>query len=125
VWRTNNLGGSWSALSGDLAGGSDVMRSIAVAQGAPNTIYIATTSAMLGMTAVRGGQSQTTGYPQPRTALYKSENGGATWTLFWAPPLDPVLPANPNLPAGVVDTMFGVRLARLDPRNPKIVYATA
>ena len=32
--------------------------------------------AMLGMTAVRGGQSQITGYPQPRVGLYKTENGG-------------------------------------------------
>ena len=36
----------------------------------------ATTSAMLGMTGVRGGQSQTTGYPQPRVGLYKTVNGG-------------------------------------------------
>ena len=82
---------------------------VVVEPGNSQTIYVATTSAMLGMTAVRGGQTQTTGFPQPRVGLYKTENGGATWTLIWVPPLDPVIPANPNLGVGVGDTMFGVR----------------
>ena len=69
---------------------------VVVEPGNPQTIYVATTSAMLGMTAVRGGQSQMTGYPQPRVGLYKTTNGGETWTLLWVPPLDPVIPPNPN-----------------------------
>jgi hypothetical protein len=80
---------------------------------------------MLGMTAVRGGQTQTPGFPQPRTGLYKTTNGGQSWALIWVPPLDPVIPPNPNLGEGVGDTMFGVRHVKLDPRNPEIVYATA
>ncbi len=98
---------------------------VVIEPGNSQTIYVATTSAMLGMTGVRGGQTQTTGYPQPRTGLYKTTNGGQTWTLLWTPPLDPVMPANPNLGAGVGDTMFGVRHVKLDPRNSQIVYATA
>src|SRR6185295_19942842 len=73
--------------------------SVVVEPGNPQTIYVATTTAMLGMTAVRGGQSQTTGFPQPRVGLYKTENGGVTWTIAWVPPLDPVVPPNPNLGA--------------------------
>jgi hypothetical protein len=91
----------------------------------PRTIYVATTTAMLGMTAVRGGQSQTTGYPQPRVGLYKTVNGGDSWTLIWVPPLDPLVPVNPNQAVGQGDTMIGVRLVKLDPKNPQIVYATA
>jgi hypothetical protein len=41
------------------------------------------------------------------------------------PPLDPVVPPNPNQGVGARDTMIGVRLVKLDPRNPRIVYATA
>ena len=89
------------------------------------TIYVATTSAMLGMTAVRGGQTQTTGYVQPRVGLYKTQNQGSSWTLIWVPPLDPVIPPNPNIGAGVGDTMFGVRHVKLDPRDSQIVYASA
>jgi hypothetical protein len=99
--------------------------SVVVDPQSPQTLYVATASAMLGMTAVRGGQSQVTGYIQPRVGLYKSSDRGATWALIWTPPLAPIIPANPNIGVGVGDTMFGVRLVRLDPRNSKIVYASA
>ncbi len=98
---------------------------VVVEPGRPQTLYVATTSAMYGMTAVRGGQTQTTGFPQPRVGLYRTLDAGATWSLIWTPPLDPVVPPNPHLGAGVGDTMFGVRHVELDPRNPAIVYATA
>jgi hypothetical protein len=91
----------------------------------PQTIYVGTTTAMLGMTAVRGGQTQTPGFPQPRVGLYKTENGGVTWTLLWAPPRGAEIPVNVHLGEGVGDTMEGVRDIKLDPRNPRIVYATA
>jgi hypothetical protein len=99
--------------------------SVAVEPRNPQVLYVATTSAILGMTGVRGGQSQTTGVVQPRVGLYKTTDGGSTWTLAWVPPLDPVLPPNPNQAVGASDTMIGVRAVKLDPRNPKIVYATA
>jgi hypothetical protein len=89
------------------------------------TIYVATTSAMLGMTAVRGGQTQTTGGVQPRVGLYKTQNRGQSWMLIWTPPLEPIIPSNPSIGPGVGDTMFGVRHVKLDPRNSDIVYATA
>jgi len=98
---------------------------VVIEPGNSQTMYVATTSAMYGMTGVRGGQSQTTGYPQPRVGLYKTENAGLTWSLIWVPPLDPVVPANPHLGMGVGDTMFGVRHVKLDPKDARIVYASA
>ncbi|HUF48762.1 MAG TPA: hypothetical protein VMM93_13175 [Vicinamibacterales bacterium] len=98
---------------------------VAVRPGAPDTIYVATATAMLGMTAVRGGQTQRPGVVQPRPALYKTTTGGASWTTAWVPPLAPVSPANPHLGEGVGDTMIGVRHVVFDPRNPDIVYAAA
>lgn len=98
---------------------------VVIEPGNSQTIYVATTTAMYGMTAVRGGQSQVTGTPQPRTGLYKTDNGGATWSLIWVPPLAPILPVNPHLGVGVSDTMTGVRHVKLDPRNVKTVYASA
>jgi hypothetical protein len=99
--------------------------SVAVVPGHPQSFYVATTTAMLGMTAVRGGQSQVTGFPQPRVGLYKTDDDGATWTLAWVPPLEPIVPANPNETVGVADTMRGVKEVRLDPTDPTIVYASA
>ena len=98
---------------------------VVIDPGSSQTIYVATTSAMFGMTSVRGGQSQITGTPQPRVGLYRTENGGQTWTLIWVPPLEPVIPPNPHLGVGVGDTMFGVRHVKLDPKDPRIVYASA
>ena len=91
----------------------------------PQTLYVATTTAMLGMTAVRGGQTQVTGYVQPRVGLYKTENGGLSWSLIWTPPLDTLFVPSANLGAGVRDTMSGVRHVKLDPKDPSIIYATA
>lgn len=99
--------------------------SVAIVPGHPQSFYVATTTAMLGMTAVRGGQSQITGMPQPRVGLYRTDDDGATWTLAWVPPLEPIVPANPNETIGVADTMRGVKEVRLDPKDPTIVYASA
>jgi hypothetical protein len=91
----------------------------------PQVMWVGTTTAMLGMTAVRGGQTQTPGFPQPRVGLYKTVNGGTSWSLVWLPPFEPVLPPNPHLAPSVGDTMRGVRDIQLDPRNPDILYVTA
>jgi hypothetical protein len=136
VYRSTDGGDHWSRLSTNIVDpavsptpidftSTRGIASIAIEPGSPQTIYVATTTAILGMTGVRGGQSQITGYPQPRVGLYKTVDGGASWTLIWLPPLDPVIPANPNQAVGAGDTMIGVRLVKLDPKNPHIVYATA
>jgi hypothetical protein len=80
---------------------------------------------MLGMTAIRGGQTQVTGYVQPRTGLYKTDNAGLTWSLIWTPPLETLFVPSANLGTGVRDTMSGVRDVKFDPRDPSIIYATA
>jgi len=136
LYRTTDGGDSWSRIStmitDPLVSPAPIdftstrgISTVIVDPTNTQTLYVATTSAMLGMTAVRGGQSQVTGYPQPRVGLYKTTNRGQSWTLIWVPPLDPVIPANPNLGIGVGDTMFGVRHVKLDPKDPGIIYATA
>lgn len=98
---------------------------VAIDPKSDQTMYVATTTAMLGMTSVRGGQTQTTGFPQPRVGLYKTTDMGQTWTLVWVPPLDPVIPPNPNATVGAGDTMSGVKEVKLDPLDSSIVYASA
>ena len=50
VWRSNDHGATWDSLSNDLTGGSNVLRSIAVAGGAPNTIYAGASNGYLWVT---------------------------------------------------------------------------
>ena len=136
LYRSTDGGDSWTRISTMITDpavqaspidftSTRGISTVVIEPGNPQTIYVATTTAMLGMTGVRGGQSQITGYPQPRVGLYKTTNRGQSWTLIWVPPLDPVMPPNPNLGVGIGDTMIGVRHVKLDPRDPRIIYATA
>ncbi len=80
VWKTTNGGTTWTAISGDLAPSSGVLRSLAVANGFPNTIY--------------AGSSN--GY------LWATGDGGSTWTRRTGLPAvafpDVVLhPSNPSV----------------------------
>ncbi|MGH7725781.1 MAG: hypothetical protein ACREOU_10195 [Candidatus Eiseniibacteriota bacterium] len=50
VWRTANGGGSWTATSFDLTGGSGVLRAIAPAPNAPGTIYASSSDGRLYVT---------------------------------------------------------------------------
>ncbi len=113
-----------SPASIDFTAGRGIS-SVVITPGNSQTIYVATTTAMYGMTAVRGGQSHITGYVQPRPGLYKTDNGGTTWSLIWIPPMAPILPDNPHLGASVIDTIIGPRLVKLDPRNSSTVYVSA
>ena len=136
VYRSTDGGDRWTRLATNIVDPSVSpsaidftstrgIGSIAIEPGNPQVIYVATATAMLGMTGVRGGQSQITGYPQPRVGLYKTTNGGSSWSLIWVPPLEPNVPVNPHRTVGQGDTMVGVRWVKLDPRDPRIVYATA
>ena len=50
VWRTQNGGTAWDSLSSDLTFGAGVLRSLSVANGAPNTIYVGTNNGLLWVT---------------------------------------------------------------------------
>ncbi len=93
---------------------------VAIEPGDPETIYLTTTTALLGMTSVRGGQSTITGQPQAEVGLYRTTNGGDSWErLFVAPISDD---SSSGTPAGIYERMSGVKDVQLDPQDSGTVY---
>jgi hypothetical protein len=120
---TGPLGGVATDTGNPLAGKG--VGEILIKPGSPNTIYVATTTALRGMSEVCcSGVTR----PVPGAAqwgLYKSTNGGATWNFIHngsanAAACTGDLNEFNNL--GVCSPR-GVRSLALDPSNPEIVYA--
>ena len=98
---------------------------VAVKPGDPKAIYVGTTYAIQGMTAVRGGQAVITGGPQARVGLYRSTDGGNTWTLAWLPPVKSPFVSGTGVAPGTSEVMEGVKDIQFDPLDSGTVYVTA
>jgi hypothetical protein len=127
LYKSTDGGDTWSGPIGKTEFGGKGIGSIVVKPGSPNTIYVATTTALRGMSSVCcSGVTR----PVPGIAkwgLYKSTNGGTSWTFIH------------NGSANVADCVGdiaeftntrtcsprGVRQVLLDPSNPDIVYASS
>jgi hypothetical protein len=136
IYRTSNGGRTWTRLRTlitdisvspdpiDFTATRGVGR-IAVKPGDSNTIYVGTTYAIQGMTAVRGGQDVLTGGPQARVGLYRSNDGGDTWTLAWIPPAKSPFVSGSGAAPGTSEVMEGVKDIQFGPLDPETVYVTA
>jgi hypothetical protein len=124
MYKSTDGGDTWTGpLGADVFGGRSI-GSIAVEPGDASTIYAATTRGVLGVASVTGGAvSLIPG--APAWGLYKSTDGGATWTFLHngtadKTECDTVTEASPT---NTVCSLRGVRRVALDPSNPDIVYA--
>lgn len=111
LYKSTNGGDSWSLVgnSADYSYARSI-GSIAIHPTNPNIIYLGTTRGVRGVSSVTGGG--TTNPPPgvaPAFGLYKTTNGGTTWTKIW----------DGN------GTIRGVRRVALDPQNPDRWYASA
>jgi hypothetical protein len=133
IYKSTDGGSTWSGPLGGTAtdtgnplAGKGV-GAIVVKPGSPNTIYAGTTTALRGM-----GESCCAGVTRPvpgaaKWGLYKSTNGGATWTFVHNGSVnasDCTGSAAEFINAGVCSPR-GVRDVVLDPTNPEIVYAAS
>jgi hypothetical protein len=124
MYKSINGGDTWIGPLGASAFAGRAIGSIEVAPGSPNTVYAATTRAVLGISSVSGGAVSLI----PGAAawgLYKSTDGGATWTFLHngsslADACDTVAEATAT---GSPCSLRGVRRVALDPGDPNIVYA--
>jgi hypothetical protein len=124
MYKSTDGGNTWIGPIGASVFGGRAIGSIAVEPGDPDTIYAGTTRAVLGVSSVSGGG--VTLIPGAAVwGLYKSTDGGATWTFLHNGTADRTLcdtvdEANAgNTPC----SLRGVRRVALDPSNPDIVYA--
>ncbi|MEJ6003925.1 hypothetical protein WG899_00060 [Paucibacter sp. AS339] len=101
VWKSLNAGADWNQLT-DLVLPNIAVASLAMDPSNPQVLYAGTGEGFFNGDAIRG------------TGIYKSTDGGATWTALTAS-----VP-----PAGVLGDFSYVTQIVVSPRSPNRVYAT-
>jgi hypothetical protein len=94
--------------TGDAFAGRSIS-SIVVDPTNPNLLYVSSTRGVRGVSSVTGGAITNPPTPRPPFGLFKSTDGGATFSFIW----------DGNA------SVRGVNRVILDPSNPAIVYAAA
>jgi len=127
LYKSTNGGNSWTGPIGKPEFQGKGIGEILVKPGDPNTLYVATTTALGGMSSVC-----CTGVTRPipgimKWGLYKSTNGGSTWSFIHngaatTAPCTGDLNEFNNL---AVCSPRGVRDIAFDPSNPDILYASS
>jgi hypothetical protein len=124
IYKTTDRGNTWTKLpdmvtaittpgNGTYTGDAFAGRSIAgivVDRTNPDVIYVASARGVRGVSSVsNGGVTSNPPTPRPPFGLWKSTDGGATFSFIWN--------GNASI-RGVIDIA-------LDPSNPNILYASA
>ena len=123
IYKSTDGGNTWTKLpSAPFV--SRAVGSIAIEPGDANTIYAATTRAVRGISATTSGAvSLIPG--AAKWGLYKSTDGGQTWTFIHNGSADEnACTGDANEGGGGTPcSPRGVRRVAIDPNNPDVVYA--
>jgi hypothetical protein len=124
VMKTTDGGDTWKEIANNTPFLDRAISTIRVVPRSPNTMYVATTRGVRGVSSVSGGAVSL----KPGAAawgLWKTTDGGQTWTYLFDAGEDPgqcsaFSPAGQN-PCSI----RGVNDVELDPRNSNTIYAAA
>jgi hypothetical protein len=124
LYKSSDGGATWNGPLGTAAFNARSVGSIALVPGQANVIYAASTRGGRGISAVNGG-TITLVPGAPAWGLYKSSDGGNTWTLIHngstlaSDCTNPTTVASGTTPC----SLRGVRRVGVDPVEPNTVYA--
>jgi len=124
VFKSTDGGNTWTGLGGNSVFLGRAVGAIAIDPTDPNVLYAATTRAVRGVSSVTGGAASLTP-GAARWGLYKSTNGGASFTFIHNGSADPTLcTGDANEANGLTPcSPRGVRSLAIDPSDHNIVYA--
>jgi hypothetical protein len=126
LYKSTDGGDTWTGPYGTDAFNARAVGSIVVMPGNSNVIYAASTRAIRGMSSVIGGAvSFIPG--APAWGLYKSTDGGNTWTFLHAGTINAsdCDTADKETAANTPCSTRGVRQVALDPADSNTVYASS
>ena len=127
LYKSTDGGDTWSGPIGKDVFNGNAIGSIAFDPADSNTMYVATDGAVRGIASVFGGEVYPAIPDAPPFGLYKSTDGGVTWSFIFNGAASTA--GCRNTLNVVFDLTLcspnGVRRVALDPSNPNIVYASA
>ncbi len=123
IYKSTDGGTTWSALGGNANFKNRAVRQIAVDQNDPtgDTIFVADGRGVHGISSTTAGAVSAIPGGQPGVGIWKSTDGGATFTLEQA---TPVTVGGTTFPSSFGSTRGATDVA-VDPTHPGVVYATA
>ncbi len=129
LYKTVNGGDTWTGPYGVDAFNARGVGAIVVKRGDPDTLYAASVRAGRGMSAVATGGVVTLVPGAPQWGLYKSTDGGVTWTFLHNGAATAAecaaIPVATQALNSTACSPRGVRQVELDPVDQDVVYASS
>ena len=127
LYKSTDGGDTWTGPIGKSSFNARAIGSIAIDPTNSNAIYVATTRAVRGVSSVISGGAVTLAPGAPPWGLYRTMDGGVTWTLVFN---GAALTTGCRNPTNVARNLTpcsprGVRRVVLDPSNHNMLYASA
>lgn len=125
LYMSTNGGDSWKGPIGQSVFNARGIGTIAVKPGDPNTIYVGTTRALRGQSSVCCDGVVTLIPGAAKWGLYKSTDGGQTWSFIHNGSSDPTTCTGDVVEASNLTPCSprGVRRVVIDPSDPNTIYA--